>query len=615
MIQKATKSISILPKSISDQLGTYPWHGLTAAAQCFGAVGLIAIPALTAQALGRTTGLLPRVRAAAPRLVCWRAWLASRRLSLQHFFYLKHSPTMTPPLPQRPPRGAPLAPGAAARSNAKPAQPVGSTTHPEGHGVPLWRQLNEVATVLVAVCAGKSWAMAQLDINPALRPGVQALSFTALRHYGMAQAVRALLAKRAPSPAVDALLCSTLALALAQHSAEDAADAALPAASPTRDALEAAEPAAQTAQTAQRSGYALHTLVNQAVEAAKHQPSTRAQASFVNACLRRFLRERDALVAQALQQPQAQWNHPAWWIARLRRDYPQDWQKLLQANAGAGPLTLRINTSKTTVTHVSTALAAMNIEANAVAHAGLELARSTYVPGLPGYAEGWFSVQDAAAQLAAPLLLQAALTSSTATATTALRVLDACAAPGGKTAHLLEYAATQGRAIELLAIDVDAGRCERIHENLARLQLHADVQAADAAQPSTWWDGRLFDAVLLDAPCTASGIVRRHPDIRWLRRETDVAQLAAQQRALLKALWPLLAPGGVLLYCTCSIFKAEGQDQVQTFVAHNTDALLLPSPGHLWPQSAPQPEALRDNHLGAHDGFFYALLRKTPLPV
>jgi 16S rRNA (cytosine967-C5)-methyltransferase len=502
-------------------------------------------------------------------------------------------PRSSPDSPARSPRQTP----SAAQRSAKPSTPSNKPAAASAHqGAPLWQQLNEVATVLVAVCAGKSWTIAQLAIDSALRPGVQALSFTVLRHYGTALAVRALLAKRAPSPAVDALLCSTLALALAQpaQATEDASAA---------DALPLADSGA-----AGRDGYAQHTLVNQAVEAAKRHPATRAQASFVNACLRRFLRERDALVVQALQQPQAQWNHPAWWIARLRRDYPQDWQALLHANASAGPLTLRINASKTTVVHVFTALAAMNLEASPVAHAGLELARSAYVPGLPGYAEGWFSVQDAAAQLAAPLLLDAVGQSTSPT----LRVLDACAAPGGKTAHLLEYAAAQNRAIDVLALDIDPVRCERIHENLARLQLTAQVQAANAAQPSAWWDGQAFDAILLDAPCTASGIVRRHPDIRWLRRETDVAQLAAQQRALLAALWPLLAPGGVLLYCTCSVFKAEGQDQVQTFVAHNTDALLLPSPGHLWPQSMPHPDPLRDNHLGGHDGFFYALLRKTP---
>jgi 16S rRNA (cytosine967-C5)-methyltransferase len=488
---------------------------------------------------------------------------------------------------------------------ARASTPADSSAVPPG-AVPLWRQLNAVATVLIAVRAGKSWTTAQLDIENALRPGVQALSFAVLRHYGTALALRALLATRTPGAAADALLCSVLALALDSSEPLD---------------TEAAAPVPP--QASGGSSYAAHTLVSQAVEAAKRNPATHAQASFINACLRRFLREREALRALATQKPQAQWNHPGWWIARLQREYPQQWQAILQANAHPAPLTLRINTEKTTSAQYQQSLAAMNLEAFKVADSGLELSHSAYVPSLPGYAQGWFSVQDAAAQLAAPLLLDAAAAScagagfeapgdaSTAAPPLPLRVLDACAAPGGKTAHLMEYAVSKGLPVQVLALDIDAARCQRIAENLERLQLTAQIVAADAANPQAWWDGQPFDAILLDAPCTASGIVRRHPDIRWLRRETDIAQLALQQQALLKALWPLLKPGAHLLYCTCSVFKAEGQEQIQTFVAHNTDAVLRPSPGHLLPQSPPQSKALRDNHLGGHDGFFYALLQKT----
>ena len=187
------------------------------------------------------------------------------------------------------------------------------------------------------------------------------------------------------------------------------------------------------------------------------------------------------------------------------------------------------------------------------------------------------------------------------------RMLDACAAPGGKTGHLLEL---YPRA-EVLALDVDEARCERIYQNLKRLSLSAKVRAADAGQPAQWWDGQLFDAILLDAPCTASGIVRRHPDVRWLRRPTDSAQLAKTQAALLKALWPLLASGGRLLYCTCSVFKAEGDETVQAFLQRNTDALLHPSPGHLIPGQIPNGLPVVDNPLGEHDGFYYALLEKS----
>jgi 16S rRNA (cytosine967-C5)-methyltransferase len=467
-------------------------------------------------------------------------------------------------------------------------------------GIALWQQLNATAAVLIAVRKGKSWTSSQLSVEVPLRPGVQALSFAVMRQYGTALALRTLLAARTPAVAVDALLCTVLALSLETDTEADA-----------------------TVNGFHGSGgirYAAHTLVSQAVEAAKRNPATKAQASFINACLRQFMRERVALLAQAMRQPQSEWNHPAWWIQRLQNEYPHQWQAMLRANAFAAPLTLRVNTQQTNRVEYRLALEAIHLKAHDVAQSGLQLAQSTYVPGLPGYVQGWFSVQDAAAQLAAPLLLDAVSLDPESTDSKdnqeqrtphRLRVLDACAAPGGKTAHLLEYAALKGLQIDVLAIDIDETRCQRIQDNLLRLQLSAHVQVADATHPQVWWDGKPFDAILLDAPCTASGIVRRHPDIRWLRRAADVDQLAAQQKTLLQALWPLLKPGAPLLYCTCSVFKAEGQDQIQTFLAHNTDAVLLPSPGHLLPQSAPQLQGLRDNHLGGHDGFFYALLQKS----
>jgi 16S rRNA (cytosine967-C5)-methyltransferase len=222
------------------------------------------------------------------------------------------------------------------------------------------------------------------------------------------------------------------------------------------------------------------------------------------------------------------------------------------------------------------------------------------VTRLPGFAEGWFSVQDGAAQQDAPLLL-----GGLEPAGPRLRLLDACAAPGGKTAHLLERVDA-----DVLALDVDAARIRRVQENLGRLGLQARIEVADAAEPTTWWDGQAFDGILLDAPCTASGIVRRHPDVRWLRRDRDVAALAQQQARLLQALWPLLRPGGRLLYCTCSVFKAEGQEQVQAFLARHKEAQLLPSPGHLLPGQAGRHPSLPDNLGREHDGFFYALLQR-----
>ncbi len=430
--------------------------------------------------------------------------------------------------------------------------------------VPLWRQLQATAQVVQAVREGQSGGAAVQGVQADLRPAVQALAFHAWRNLGRAEALRKQLAKRPPPPTVDALLCVALALAWT--------DAGAP--------------------------YDAFTLVNQAVEAAKRQSDTRAQASFVNACLRRFLREREALVAATDTDPVARWNHPSWWIKRLKTDHPNAWQALLQSANRQAPMTLRLNTLQTTVEGYLSELQACGIAAHAVGASGIELARAVPVGQLPGFASGRVSVQDAAAQLAAPLLLEG-LPGNT------LRVLDACAAPGGKTGHLLELGAAQ-----VTALDVDASRCERIGQNLARLGLKAEVLAADAARPDLWWDGQPFDAILLDAPCTASGIVRRHPDVRWLRRETDIAQLAALQSQLLQALWPLVAPGGRLLYCTCSVFLAEGALQVQTFLAHNTGARLLPSPGHLIPAIPDKAGRLPDNRQGDHDGFFYALLQK-----
>ena len=431
--------------------------------------------------------------------------------------------------------------------------------------IPLWRQLQGAAGLLLAVRDGQSMTAALLDVDAALRPGVQALGFHALRWLGRAEALRQQLAKRPPPPEADALLCVVLALIWREQDAP----------------------------------YTPHTLVDQAVEAAKRSEATTHQASFINGCLRRFLRERDALVAKTDANPQAVWNHPQWWIDRVRKDHSEHWQAILRANNAKAPLVLRINLNKTTVAQYIRALEAINIEASPVGDQGVMLAQASAVASLPGYVDGHFSVQDAAAQLAAPLLLNAL------PAGRLLNLLDACAAPGGKTAHLLELGHHR-----VTALDIDARRCERIAQNLERLGLQAQIVVGDAAQPRSWWDGQLFDGILLDAPCTASGIVRRHPDVRWLRRPTDIAQLAGTQTQLLETLWPLLKPGGALVYCTCSVFKAEGDSQIQTFLTHHTDARLMLSPGHLLPQISAPGAVIPDNLMREHDGFYYALLQK-----
>jgi 16S rRNA (cytosine967-C5)-methyltransferase len=428
------------------------------------------------------------------------------------------------------------------------------------------------ADAVAAVMQGRSLTDALSETESALRPGAQALSFHAMRQYGWADEAAGELVQKSPGARFAALL--RVALTLLRSGGED-----LPG----------------------MPVYAPHTVVDQAVEAAAGQRKLAPYKGLLNACLRRFLRERDALEALVSQRPKARWNHPEWWVARLRADYPQGWEALLEAANVPAPLVLRVNRRRASREQVLAAFQAQGIAAEPSGEAGLALAQARPVTQLPGFGEGWWSVQDAGAQLAAPLL----------GVRDGMRVLDACAAPGGKTAHLLELA-----DIELVALDADAGRLERVGENLARLGLGGAVgeparraepptlRRADAADLDAWWDGRPFDAVLADVPCTASGIVRRHPDIRWLRRADDVARTAGLQARIADALWRTVAPGGRLLYVTCSIFPAEGEAQAAAFAARHADARRLPAPGQLLPVAiGATPGAQRD-------GFFYALFAK-----
>ena len=429
---------------------------------------------------------------------------------------------------------------------------------------PLWRQLQVVARLVHGVREGRSLSQQIENVEPVLRPGVQALSFNVLRWLGMADALRSQLVRRVPPPLADALLCASLSLAQAESGAM----------------------------------YEPFTLVDQTVEAAKRDRALRAHAGLLNACLRRFLREREALTQSALVDPVARWNHPRWWAERLRRDHPAHWQTILSAAQSAAPMDLRVNAQRSSVADYLALLARENIEADALGATAIRLRQPRPVRELPGFLDGLASVQSAAAQRAAPLLLADV-------PERAPHVLDACAAPGGKTAHLLE----SRPEATVTALEIDATRATRIGESLARLGLRADVRVADAAAVDTWWQGEHFDAILLDAPCSASGIVSRHPDVRWLRRESDIAQLAAQQDRLLAALWPLLKPGGRLLYCTCSVFAEEGRDRIQSFLAHNSAAVCLPSPGHLLPVLSSAAVGVDDN-TPRDDGFYYALLYK-----
>lgn len=467
----------------------------------------------------------------------------------------------------------------------KPSAPPGPHAAASSHRLApsLAAQLRHTARCVLAVEQGRSLSDVMPLVNAELRPGVQALTFHVLRHLGTARAVVERLVQRKPEPAVMALLSSAVALLFEAPSSVVSEGA---------DSTHTAKPVGPH--------YEPHTVVNQAVDAARQDRSTQRQAAFINACLRRFLREREALLLSVAQLPVARWNHPVWWMERLQRDHPEHWAAILTANNQPGPMALRVNRRKTTRARYQQALQAVGVASTPVGSDGLVLDVPQPVERLPDFAQGHVSVQDAAAQMAATLLLDGRAWAPTD------RVLDACAAPGGKTAHLLEWA-----DLDLLALDVDERRCGRIHDNLQRLGLQAEVRCADAARPADWWDGRPFDAILLDAPCTASGIVRRHPDVRWLRRPSDVDALVAVQRSLLEALWPLLKPGGRLLYCTCSVFRAEGAHQVAAFLERHTDAVSRPSVGHLLPGLAAPSGQFNDNPPGGYDGFFYARIDKA----
>jgi 16S rRNA (cytosine967-C5)-methyltransferase len=445
---------------------------------------------------------------------------------------------------------------------------------------PLSRLLGLTADLVQGVRQGRSATDLVASCPADARPAVQALGFDVLRRLGAANELRALLAPKAPPPPVDSLLCTALALLW-------------PQASPP---------------------YADHTVVDQAVTASRQR--TPAAAGFINAVLRRFIRERAALVLAVERTPVGAYNHPPWWIERLRHDWPAQWQGLLHSANERPPMTLRVNARRVSGAAYVQRLAAAGRAATlcsdpALAGQAVVLAEPCPVQQLPGFAEGEVSVQDAAAQRAAGLMLGdvpgfgvSALPALPAGA----RVLDACAAPGGKTAQLLERA-----ELDLLALDSDPLRLPRIHESLARLHLKAEVKAADARDTARWWDGRPFDAILLDAPCSASGIVRRHPDIRWLRRPDDLLALTRTQSELLQALWPLLKPGGRLVYATCSIFKAEGVARVDAFLQRlppGSAALDPASPGHLLPLADNPPTAVARAVHAVQDGFFYALIHK-----
>lgn len=405
--------------------------------------------------------------------------------------------------------------------------------------------LFHAARIVAAVHAGQSLAEGLLGgVPPPARPAVQDLVYGSLRRHGRAEFFLArLLDKPLTVPLPQALL----------------------------------QVALYRLETRPESP---HTVVDQAVEAASRMVDGRFKG-LVNGVLRNFLRRESELLAAAAGDETAGGMHPAWWLRRLRAAYPQDWEAIVEAGNAPPPMALRVNRRQLGRDDYAGRLAAAGVAAAARGDDGILLARPLPVDRLPGFAEGQVSVQDLGAQLAAPLL--APLAGS--------RVLDACAAPGGKTAHLLERS-----ELDLLALDLKPARCRRIEENLQRLGLRAAVRAADCARLESWWDGRPFDAVLADVPCTASGVVRRHPDAKVLRRDADVASFARAQAAILDALWQVVRPGGKLLYATCSLFPEENSLQIERFVARQPQALRR------------HQEQLLPNR--EHDAFFYCLLEK-----
>ena len=336
-----------------------------------------------------------------------------------------------------------------------------------------------------------------------------------------------------------------------------------------------------------------HTTVDQAVTAAA-QLARGQFKGLVNGVLRSFLRRREELLTLADADPVARWQHPAWWIARLQQDHPVQWESILAAGNSHPPLCLRVNNRRALTTPASadflTQLAAAGIAARALDATAILLDKPVPVERIPGFGEGLCSVQDWGAQTAAGLL----------DAQDGMRVLDACAAPGGKAAHLLEIA-----TIDLTALDADAVRATRITDNLRRLGLTATVKVGDARAVDSWWDGRPYDRILADVPCSASGVVRRHPDAKWLRRESDIAGFAETQKTIVDALWRTLAPGGKMLYASCSVFGEENARQVEAFIGRHADARRLPIPG-----TATRDAQLHHLPDAEHDGFYYALLQK-----
>ena len=333
------------------------------------------------------------------------------------------------------------------------------------------------------------------------------------------------------------------------------------------------------------------TVVNEAVKAAKFINKSWA-GSFVNGVLRNFIRQKDNLKSELKNDDEAFYSYPLWWIKLIKQEYNKDWESILLNGNKHPPLTLRINVRKINLKQYEEKLKSESIEYRILGDIALELTQPIPVEKIPGFIDGEVSVQDFGAQLAAQLL----------DLKDGQVCLDACSAPGGKTGHMLEMA-----DIELVSIDQEKDRLHKVKENLERLKLHAHLKCADLTGIKSWWNEKLFDRILLDAPCSASGVVRRHVDIKWLRRSRDIDMFAKQQKIMLQAMWQLLKKGGKLLYATCSIFPDENQRVIDDFIKEHSDAKEVK-----W--SVDSKYSKYENQLipsENHDGFFYALFEKN----
>ena len=426
------------------------------------------------------------------------------------------------------------------------------------HNLPLSEAITIAAQALGEVMHGRSLGEVLEQLSAQERPIVQSLTFDALRKWTSSQELIKEFVPKTPPPETAYLL--SVAIALFLHG--------------------------------EQKTYAAHTIVDQAVEACGQYDKTLYAKGMVNAVLRKVSQKLQAVVDKGYAPDPISMYYPAWWRANLKKSYPKEWQAIGFQQAQRAPLILRVNERQHTRDQYQAMLSQIGIASKTIdtlagipLPSALILEEAVPVSDLPEFYSGAVSVQDAGAQLAAILLNPQA----------GDLILDACAAPGGKTAHLLELADA-----DVVALEIDKERLTRIGGNLDRLRLHSErvqILRGDASQPS-WWDGRSFDKILLDAPCSASGIVARHPDIPFLRRASDIAQLQQKQQGILAQAWQMLKPDGVLLYITCSIFPEEGEDQAKWFAAEYPNALRLSAPGQILPSAT-------------NDGFYYALFKKN----